>query len=177
MPWPWITNLVKCLNIAASSTYASLSQFSLPYSCLSYLRYVLSTNLAIPFHAKLFPSDISTILLYILPFKHKTKLKMSKRENHFPKMLTIEIPCLSTQFQSKRLDHLHPDHGLVFRSFIYLFDQLKERQDASYVIRASYLEIYNEKVRVNRCSVLLLQRAHESGKASSFNMQLLYHFG
>ena len=67
------------------------------------------------------------------------------------KMLTTGISCLSSQFQSKRLDHLHPDHGLVFRSFIYLFDQLKERQDASYVIRASYLEIYNEKVRVNRC--------------------------
>ena len=54
------------------------------------------------------------------------------------------------QFQSKRLDPLHPDHGLVFRSFIYLYDQLKERSDASYVIRASYLEIYNEKV----CTVL-----------------------
>ena len=146
MPWPWITNLVKCLNIAASSTYASLSQFSLPYSCLSYLRYVLSTNLAIPFHAKLFPSDISTILLYILLFKHKQLWKWLNG-----KMLTTGISCLSSQFQSKRLDHLHPDHGLVFRSFIYLFDQLKERQDASYVIRASYLEIYNEKVKVNRC--------------------------
>jgi hypothetical protein len=32
------------------------------------------------------------------------------------------------------------------RSFIYLFDQLDRRkEDASYVIKASYLEIYNEK--------------------------------
>ncbi len=50
------------------------------------------------------------------------------------------------QFQSKRLDPLHPDHGLVFRAFIYLFDELQKRGDsAAYVIRASYLEIYNEK--------------------------------
>ena len=50
------------------------------------------------------------------------------------------------QFQSKRLDPLHPDHGLVFRSFIHLFDELSKRSDSTYVIKASYLEIYNEKV-------------------------------
>ena len=40
-------------------------------------------------------------------------------------------------------------HGLVFRSFIYLFDELAKRRsegDSHFVIRASYLEIYNEKV-------------------------------
>ena len=36
---------------------------------------------------------------------------------------------------------------LIYRSFIYLFDQLeKRREDATFVIKASYLEIYNEKV-------------------------------
>ena len=39
------------------------------------------------------------------------------------------------------------EHGLVFRSFIYLFEELQKRsEDANYVIKASYLEIYNEKV-------------------------------
>ena len=44
------------------------------------------------------------------------------------------IPCCLWQY-------LH-------RSFIYLFDQLEKRKDdATFVIKASYLEIYNEKVR------------------------------
>ena len=42
---------------------------------------------------------------------------------------------------------MNKDHGLVFRSFIYLFEQLEARkEDATFVIKASYLEIYNEKV-------------------------------
>jgi len=42
---------------------------------------------------------------------------------------------------------MNKDHGLVFRSFIYLFEQLEARKnDATFVIKASYLEIYNEKV-------------------------------
>merc|ERR1719151_201762 len=42
---------------------------------------------------------------------------------------------------------MNKDHGLVYRSFIYLFDQLEKRKDdATFVIKASYLEIYNEKV-------------------------------
>ena len=45
------------------------------------------------------------------------------------------------------MDPLHPDHGLVFRSFIHIFDEIKRRSDdTTHVIRASYLEIYNEKV-------------------------------
>jgi hypothetical protein len=43
---------------------------------------------------------------------------------------------------------MNKDHGLVYRSFIYLFDQLERRkEDATFVIKASYLEIYNEKVK------------------------------
>ena len=44
---------------------------------------------------------------------------------------------------------MNKDHGLVFRSFIYLFEQLEARKnDATFVIKASYLEIYNEKVKL-----------------------------
>ena len=43
---------------------------------------------------------------------------------------------------------MNKDHGLVFRSFIHLFQQLEARKnDATFVIKASYLEIYNENVR------------------------------
>ncbi|XP_076263312.1 kinesin-like protein at 54D isoform X1 [Rhynchophorus ferrugineus] len=37
-------------------------------------------------------------------------------------------------------------HGLIFRSFMYLFQQLQEQPDKHFVLKASYLEIYNEKV-------------------------------
>ena len=55
--------------------------------------------------------------------------------------------CLLVKFQREGKDRFNEDHGLVFRSFIYLFDELKARSDdATFVIKASYLEIYNEKV-------------------------------
>ncbi|XP_059092031.1 kinesin-like protein KIF3A isoform X4 [Tigriopus californicus] len=67
---------------------------------------------------------------------------------HLEKVLIDPIHKQSWgKFQSKRTDPLHVDHGLVFRSFIYLYEQLKQKSnDSSYVIKASYLEIYNEKV-------------------------------
>ena len=69
---------------------------------------------------------------------------------HHPSLVSVPVVVIDAsplQFQSKRLDPLHPDHGLVFRSFIHLFEELKRRSDdATYVIKASYLEIYNEKV-------------------------------
>lgn len=37
-------------------------------------------------------------------------------------------------------------HGLIFRSFLYLFDMLKQRKDTHFILKASFLEIYNEKV-------------------------------
>lgn len=37
-------------------------------------------------------------------------------------------------------------HGLVFRAFLYLFQLLQERKDTNFVLKASFLEIYNEKV-------------------------------
>ena len=59
----------------------------------------------------------------------------------------INEKCLLVKFQREGKDRFNEDHGLVFRSFIYLFDELKARsEDATFVIKASYLEIYNEKV-------------------------------
>ncbi|XP_044268869.1 kinesin-like protein KIF12 isoform X2 [Tribolium madens] len=37
-------------------------------------------------------------------------------------------------------------HGLVFRSFLYLFELIQQKTDVHFVLKASYLEIYNEKV-------------------------------
>ncbi|OWR53510.1 kinesin heavy chain [Danaus plexippus plexippus] len=38
------------------------------------------------------------------------------------------------------------DHGLVVRSFVYLFQLLRDHPDCHFVLKASFLEIYNEKV-------------------------------
>lgn len=38
------------------------------------------------------------------------------------------------------------NHGLIFRSFEYLFQRIQEQSDTHFVLKASYLEIYNEKV-------------------------------
>ncbi|CAG9863505.1 unnamed protein product [Phyllotreta striolata] len=37
-------------------------------------------------------------------------------------------------------------HGLVFRSFMYLFQLIQQQPDVHFVLKASFLEIYNEKV-------------------------------
>ncbi|KAG5886030.1 hypothetical protein JTB14_023671 [Gonioctena quinquepunctata] len=37
-------------------------------------------------------------------------------------------------------------HGLVFRSFVYLFQLLQEQSQLHFILKASFLEIYNEKV-------------------------------
>jgi hypothetical protein len=41
---------------------------------------------------------------------------------------------------------LDADHGLIFSSFVFLFQLLSEKQDTHFVLKASFLEIYNEKV-------------------------------
>ncbi|KAG5673283.1 hypothetical protein PVAND_003343 [Polypedilum vanderplanki] len=46
-----------------------------------------------------------------------------------------------------KADISHPGHGLVFRSFFYLFQLLQQRQEnTQFILKASFLEIYNEKV-------------------------------
>lgn len=44
------------------------------------------------------------------------------------------------------MDQYSEDHGLVFRSFVYLFKVLQEHEKCNFVLKASFLEIYNEKV-------------------------------
>lgn len=39
------------------------------------------------------------------------------------------------------------EHGLVVRSFVYLFQLIHERPECHFILKASFLEIYNEKVR------------------------------
>ncbi|KAL0838560.1 hypothetical protein ABMA28_016664 [Loxostege sticticalis] len=39
-----------------------------------------------------------------------------------------------------------PEHGLVVRSFVYLFQLIHERPECHFILKASFLEIYNEKV-------------------------------
>lgn len=50
------------------------------------------------------------------------------------------------QMEKNPPDPFNPGHGLVFRSFMYLFQQLQDRRDTHFVLKASFLEIYNEKV-------------------------------
>ncbi|VVC31956.1 Kinesin motor domain, conserved site,P-loop containing nucleoside triphosphate hydrolase,Kinesin motor [Cinara cedri] len=49
-------------------------------------------------------------------------------------------------FFNRRIEPFSKDHGLVFRSFMYLFRLVQQRQDLHFVLKASFLEIYNEKV-------------------------------
>jgi len=44
------------------------------------------------------------------------------------------------------MDPYSEDHGLVFRSFVYLFKVLQQHEKCNFVLKASFLEIYNEKV-------------------------------
>ncbi|XP_075168875.1 kinesin-like protein at 54D isoform X3 [Haematobia irritans] len=43
-------------------------------------------------------------------------------------------------------NHKDPRHGLIFRSFVYLFQLIKNRKDISFILKASFMEIYNERV-------------------------------
>ncbi|KAM0725119.1 Kinesin-like protein KIF12 [Formica fusca] len=46
----------------------------------------------------------------------------------------------------EKMDPYSEEHGLVFRSFVYLFKVLQEHEKCNFVLKASFLEIYNEKV-------------------------------
>ncbi|XP_044735415.1 kinesin-like protein KIF12 [Chrysoperla carnea] len=43
-------------------------------------------------------------------------------------------------------NHYSEDHGLVFRSFMYLFKLIQAKTEFHFTMKASFLEIYNEKV-------------------------------
>lgn len=49
-------------------------------------------------------------------------------------------------FVGRKPNPLSEDHGLVFRSFLYLFKLIQEKSEFQFVLKASFLEIYNEKV-------------------------------
>lgn len=73
------------------------------------------------------------------------KLFSMKCQFFWPKYLTI--PCKRIQFQFiGKPEPTDSRHGLVFRAFLYLFQLLQERKDTNFVLKASFLEIYNEKV-------------------------------
>ncbi|GJQ70814.1 hypothetical protein Trydic_g741 [Trypoxylus dichotomus] len=46
----------------------------------------------------------------------------------------------------KKLAPYSEHHGLIFRAFLYLFQLLQEKSSVHFVLKASFLEIYNEKV-------------------------------
>lgn len=56
---------------------------------------------------------------------------------------------LYVKFQDQP-DAVSEDHGLIYRAFVHLFDRLKDNKnqngECTFVIKASFLEIYNEKV-------------------------------
>lgn len=56
-------------------------------------------------------------------------------------------------------DMYSSDHGLMFRSFVYLFQVITDQKEKNFLLKASYLEIYNEKV-----IDLLNPVAQESGR-------------
>ncbi|KAK9736472.1 Kinesin motor domain [Popillia japonica] len=47
---------------------------------------------------------------------------------------------------SKKPAPYSEQHGLIFRAFLYLFQLLQEKSEVHFVLKASFLEIYNEKV-------------------------------
>ncbi|BES95704.1 KISc [Nesidiocoris tenuis] len=49
-------------------------------------------------------------------------------------------------FTGKKVDIYSEDHGLIFKSFLYLFKVLQEKKECHFILKASFLEIYNEKV-------------------------------
>jgi kinesin family member 12 len=60
-----------------------------------------------------------------------------------------------------RPDPAHPGHGLIFHAFCYLFQLLQERKDVQFVLKASFLEIYNEKVSAqDTLSMLIVYYKH-----------------
>ncbi|XP_065202233.1 kinesin-like protein KIF12 isoform X2 [Planococcus citri] len=49
-------------------------------------------------------------------------------------------------FFKKKVDPYSAQHGLIFRAFLHLFQLLQEKAEVHFVLKASFLEIYNEKV-------------------------------
>ncbi|KAJ0176418.1 hypothetical protein K1T71_007597 [Dendrolimus kikuchii] len=68
------------------------------------------------------------------------------------------------------------EHGLVVRSFVYLFRLIRERPDCHFILKASFLEIYNEKVidLLNPGSARKPQQVRWSKESRSFYVENLF---
>ncbi|XP_066139419.1 kinesin-like protein KIF12 [Euwallacea fornicatus] len=68
------------------------------------------------------------------------------------------------------------NHGLIFRSFMYLFQQIQQQSNTHFILKASYLEIYNEKVidLLNAGSIKKPLAVRWSKKASGFFVENLF---
>ena len=78
------------------------------------------------------------------------EISILSSENHtliFDQFLFLSINCNAFQLQSSDLDVYDSSHGLMVRTFNYLFERIKalNNNDEICKIKASYLEIYNEK--------------------------------
>ncbi|XP_045772629.1 kinesin-like protein KIF12 [Maniola jurtina] len=69
-----------------------------------------------------------------------------------------------------------PEHGLVVRSFVYLYQLIRDRPDCHYILKASFLEIYNEKVidLLNPGSARKPQQVRWSKESRSFYVENLF---
>lgn len=65
------------------------------------------------------------------------------------------------------MDPYSENHGLVFRSFVYLFKVLQQHDKCNFVLKASFLEIYNEKVGV-RFEMINTQALNKWSKCNYF---------
>lgn len=65
------------------------------------------------------------------------------------------IVYYAIQFIGRKPDPSDERHGLVFRAFLYLFQLLQERKDTNFIMKASFLEIYNEKVCKNKINLII----------------------
>uniref|UniRef100_A0A1A9VQ49 Kinesin-like protein n=1 Tax=Glossina austeni TaxID=7395 RepID=A0A1A9VQ49_GLOAU len=70
-----------------------------------------------------------------------------------------------------------PRHGLIFRSFVYLFRLIKNRKDFHFILKASFLEIYNERVidLLNPGSVRQSLAVRWSKKSGGFFVENLFN--
>ncbi|XP_022917866.2 kinesin-like protein KIF12 [Onthophagus taurus] len=46
----------------------------------------------------------------------------------------------------KKLSPYSEHHGLIFRAFLHIFEEIQKRNNFNFILKASFLEIYNEKV-------------------------------
>jgi hypothetical protein len=94
--------------------------------------------------------------IYLWSYHSTLKASLKKPQRKRNDVLLTRLCCLIVWFFflqfEKNPDPYSEDHGLVFRSFMYLFELLKQRSEFHFILKASFLEIYNEKVMFIRVS-------------------------